>query len=223
MTALEEEEAGPSRNHIAKKGAHNYHSSVISYTWSFGRVLHNPQNDYFSMRLVVCCCEATNSWDWALDIDCKRPMVETLRADRKFSIVVLQSSYTRFLSGSPDDPASIHKFGSKSGWVEGSSSYLSLNLLLCLPEIKKKWNFQIQFKKIITYERKWLNKHTIMCWVRLSTNCCVPFWWSTLCTCISTKSSIGLNSRPRVVARKKKYCKLNIFINHNELIKDRCD
>ena len=141
MTALEEEEAGPSRNHIAKKGTHNYHSSVISYTWSFGRVLHNPQNDYFSMRLVVCCCEATNSWDWALDIDCKLPMVETLRADRKFSIVVLQSSYTRFLSGSPDDPASIHKFGSKSGWVEGSSSYLSLNLLLCLLEIKKKMKF----------------------------------------------------------------------------------
>jgi hypothetical protein len=40
---------------------------------------------------------------------------------------VLESLYTWFLSGLPDDPTSIHKSESKSGWVEGSSPYLSLN------------------------------------------------------------------------------------------------
>jgi len=64
-------------------------------------------------------------------------MVETLRAAYKFSIIVLESLYTRFLSGPPNDPASIHKSKSKFGWVEGSSSYLSLNRLLCLLKIKK--------------------------------------------------------------------------------------
>jgi hypothetical protein len=69
-------------------------------------------------------------------------MVETLRATRKFSTVVLKSPYIQFLSGPPDDPTSIHK----SGWVEGSSSYLSLNwLLLVSSKWKKKSSFQ--FKK----------------------------------------------------------------------------
>jgi hypothetical protein len=51
-------------------------------------------------------------------------------------------------------------------------------------------------------------------------NYCIPFWRSSLRTCISTKSSIRLGSRPRVVSyKKKKYCKLNIFINNKKLIK----
>ena len=49
---------------------------------------------------------------------------------RKFLAIVLESPYTRFLSGPSDDPTSIHKSWSKSGWVEGSSPYLSLNRLL---------------------------------------------------------------------------------------------
>jgi len=57
-------------------------------------------------------------------------MIEILRAIRKFLAVMLQSPYTRFLSGPLDDPVSIYKSGSKSGWVEGLSSYLSLNRLL---------------------------------------------------------------------------------------------
>ena len=57
-------------------------------------------------------------------------MVETLQVIRKFLVVELESSYTQFLSGPPDDPASIDKFGSKFGWVEGSFSYFSLNRLL---------------------------------------------------------------------------------------------
>jgi len=58
--------------------------------------------------------------------------------------------------------------------------------------------------KIITYEIKCLNKHTIKCWARLSTNCCAPFWRSQLCTCVSTNNSIGLGSRPRDVAYNEK-------------------
>jgi len=48
----------------------------------------------------------------------------------KFSAVVLESPYTRFLSGPPDNSAFIYKSGSKPEWVEGSSMYLSLNRLL---------------------------------------------------------------------------------------------
>jgi hypothetical protein len=58
--------------------------------------------------------------------------------------------------------------------------------------------------KIITYEIKWLNKHTTKCWAQLSTNCCAPFWRSWLCTCVSTNNSIGLGSRPRDVAYNEK-------------------
>ena len=42
----------------------------------------------------------------------------------------------------------------------------------------KKWNHQIQFKKIITYERKRLNEHTTKCWARLSMNCVVTHFWT---------------------------------------------
>jgi len=58
--------------------------------------------------------------------------------------------------------------------------------------------------KIITYEIKWLNKHTTKSWARLSMNCCAPFWWSWLRTCVSTNNSIGLDSRPRDVAYNEK-------------------
>jgi hypothetical protein len=58
-------------------------------------------------------------------------------------------------------------------------------------------------RKIITYEIKWLNEQTTKCWVRLSMNYCTPFWRSSLHTCVSTNSSIGLHSRPRDVACKK--------------------
>jgi hypothetical protein len=71
-----------------------------------------------------------NSSDWVFDTDGELPTVETLRVERKFSAVVLESPYTLFLSGPPDDPASIHKPESKSGWVDELSPYLSLNWLL---------------------------------------------------------------------------------------------
>jgi hypothetical protein len=82
-------------------------------------------------------------------------------------------------------------------------------------------NHHIQFKKITTYEIKWLNEHTMKCWARLSTNYCTPFWRSWLRMCVSTNSSIGLGSCPRDVAcKEKKGCKLNIFISNNKLIND---
>jgi hypothetical protein len=52
-----------------------------------------------------------NSLDWVLDTDWELSTVETLRAANKFSVVVLESPYTGFLSGPPDDPTSIHKSG----------------------------------------------------------------------------------------------------------------
>jgi hypothetical protein len=44
MAALEkeEEEAGRSRDHTTKKGAHTYHPFAIWCPWSFDGVVHNP-------------------------------------------------------------------------------------------------------------------------------------------------------------------------------------
>ena len=58
-------------------------------------------------------------------------------------------------------------------------------------------------RKIITYEIKWLNEQTTKCWAWLSTNCCILFWRSSLCICISINNSIVLGSRPRDKACKK--------------------
>jgi hypothetical protein len=38
----EEEEASRSQDHMAKKGMHTYHPSVIWCPWPFGGVVHNP-------------------------------------------------------------------------------------------------------------------------------------------------------------------------------------
>jgi hypothetical protein len=73
--------------------------------------------------------------DWVLDIDCKLPTIETLRAIRKFLAVVLESSYTWFLLGPLDDPASICKFKSKSRIIPVS---LPQPAVICLLEIKIK-------------------------------------------------------------------------------------
>ena len=139
-----------------------------------------------------------------LGIDCELPMVETLLTVYKFSIIVLESMYIWFLLGPPNDPASIHKSGSKSGLVKGSSLYLFFNWLCYISPRNKKWD--IKFKKIINYKRKWLNECTTKCWAQLLTNCYTPFGRSSLRTCISTKSSIGLGLCPRVVVCKNKCC-----------------
>jgi hypothetical protein len=77
-------------------------------------------------------------------------------------------------------------------------------IISLLKIIKKKEIIIFSSIKIITYEIKWLNEHTTKCWVWLSTNCCTLFWRSWLRTCVSTNSSIGLGSRLRDVACKKK-------------------
>jgi len=80
--------------------------------------------------------------------------------------------------GPPDEPTSIHKSGSNSGWVKVSSPYLFLNRLLYVSWKKKViiiFNTINIITYIITYKIKWLNKHTTKCWARLSTNCCAPF------------------------------------------------
>ena len=158
---------------------------------------------YFLVRWVVCCFKATISSDWVLDTDLELPMVETLRATCKLSVVVLESLYTWFLSSPPDDPTSIHKSRSKSGWVEGSS-HISPSTDYYRSHENEKKIIIFNSIKIINYEIKWLNEHTIKCWAWLSTNCCTPFWRSSLRTCVSTNNSIGLGSCPRDVACKKK-------------------
>jgi len=98
------------------------------------------------VRWVVCCFKATISSDWVLDTDLELPMVETLRATCKLSVVVLESLYTRFLSSPPDDPTSIHKSRSKSGWVEGSS-HISPSTDYYRSHENEKRNHHIQFNK----------------------------------------------------------------------------
>jgi len=48
------------------------------------------------------------------------------------------------------------------------------------------------------------NQHTTKRWAWLSTNCCILFWRSSLHTCISINSSIGLDSCPRTITCKIK-------------------
>jgi hypothetical protein len=117
------------------------------FWWDESCVVHNYDNcSYFSVRWVVCCFKATISSDWVLDTDLELPTTEILQAPRTLSVVVLESSYIRFLSGPPDDPITIHKSWSKSGWVEGSSHISPSTGYYRSPENKKR-NHHIQFNK----------------------------------------------------------------------------
>jgi hypothetical protein len=98
-------------------------------------IIRNESFIFFLLRLVVRSCTrlfniASNSGVWMLGTDCEHPTVETLRVIRKFSVVVLKSSYTRFLSCPLDDRAFNHKTGLKSMWVKGLSPYFSFNRML---------------------------------------------------------------------------------------------
>jgi hypothetical protein len=73
-----------------------------------------------------------------LEIDYEHPTVEIVWVVNKFSIVVLESPYTLFLSGPSDHPVSNHKLGSRSRGVKESSLYLSFNWLLYIYPGKKK-------------------------------------------------------------------------------------
>jgi hypothetical protein len=98
-------------------------------------IIRNESFIFFLLRLVVRSCTrlfniASNSGVWMLGTDCEHPTVETLRVIRKFSVVVLKSSYTRFLSGPLNDPAFNRKSRSRSRRVKGSFPYLSFKRLL---------------------------------------------------------------------------------------------
>jgi hypothetical protein len=114
-----------------------YHHSVMSCSWPFGEAVHDslwvvytpPIGVVFFGELSRVLLQghklrlgarywlgAPNGWDTT---GCPQVLDHSVG-----------DPYTRFLSGPPDNPTSIHKFGSKSGWVEGSSPYLSLNRLL---------------------------------------------------------------------------------------------
>jgi len=136
--ALEEEEVGRYRDLGVNKEEHMDHPYVMSSPLPFGGVLHNPQwviYIFFLLRLVVQSCTrlfniASNSGVWMLGTYYEHPTVETLRVVHKFSVVVLKSSYTRFLSGPLNDPAFNRKSRSRSRWIKGSSPYLSFKRLL---------------------------------------------------------------------------------------------
>jgi hypothetical protein len=158
---------------------------------------------YFSVSWAVCCCKATNSLDWVLDTDWELPTVKHYGPPASYrpycrrarkpdfyrvhqTIQPPSTNPNRILDGSKDRPH-----------ISPSTDYYrSLE--------KKKVIIIFNSIKIITYKIKWLNKHNMKCWARLSTNCCAPFWWSWLRTCVSTNSSIGLGSRPRDVAYNEK-------------------
>jgi len=63
------------------------------------------------------------------------------------------------------------------------------------------------------------NQHITKCWAWLLTSCCISFSQSSLRTCVSTKSSIGLDSRLRTVACNKKMLSIKYIYIKKQLIK----
>jgi hypothetical protein len=81
-----------------------------------------------------------------------------------------------------------------------------------------KRNHQIQVNNNL--RKKMVEKqHNTKCWARLSTNCCTLFWRSSLHTCVSTKSSIRLGSRPRVIACKIKMLSVKYIYKKQQIKK----
>jgi hypothetical protein len=136
MTALEEE-ASRSRDHTAKKRytcTTHMRSNVYDHLAElfiirrelvifFGEMRRMLLQDHELLRL------GARYRLWA-------PNGSDTTGHPPVSAVVLESLYTRFLSGPPDNPVSIHKSESKSEWVEGSSPYLSLNGCFMSPRNK---------------------------------------------------------------------------------------
>jgi hypothetical protein len=133
MTELEEE-AGCFRDHTAKKRAHMYHPSVMYCSWPFGEVARNSPRVAHIFQWDESCVVHNSLivariflWDESrVAASPRTPYIRfsiligssqrlRLRAARKLLAIVLESPYTRFLSGPPNDPTSIHKSGSKFG------------------------------------------------------------------------------------------------------------
>jgi hypothetical protein len=66
------------------------------------------------------------------------------------------------------------------------------------------------------------NQHTTKYWSRLSMNYCTHFWWLSLHTCVSTKSSNGLDSCSRTATYNKKMLSFK-YIYKKKLIKNGCN
>ena len=97
-----------------------------------------------------------NSSNWVLDTDGQLITVETLRANRKFSAVVLESPYTRFLSGLR--LSYLHpqiRIEIRIGRMIVPISFPQPTIIGLLK--MKKVIIIFNSIKIITYEIKWLN------------------------------------------------------------------
>jgi len=161
---------------------------------------------YFSMSWAVYCCKATNSLDWVLDTDWELPTVETLRTGRPQVLGRSVGEPVNLIFIRSTRRSNLHPQIRIKFWMGQRivPIYLPQPAIIGLMKIKKKVIIIFNSIKIITYKIKWLNKHIMKCWARLSTNCCALFWQSWLRTCVSTNSFIGLGSRPRDVAYNEK-------------------
>jgi hypothetical protein len=189
MAALEDEEkAGRFQDNTTKKGVHTYHPFVISCPWSFNGIVHN------------LCRESL-----ILFGEMSHLLLQGHTAGRPQVLGCRVGVFVHPISIGSTRRSCLYPQIRIETRVSRRIVLVSLSqpAIICLLKIKKN-NNQIQFKKIITYERKWFNEHTMKCWVWLSMNCCTPFWWSSLRARVSTKSLIGLRSRPKDVACKKK-------------------
>lgn len=83
----------------------------------------------------------------------------------------------------------------------------------CYMYLKKQFS---KFKKIITsYKNNW-EQNTIKGWAQLSTSCCICFWQSSICKCISIKRSIVLGLHLRTIICKRKLLCVYIYTRtHN--------
>jgi hypothetical protein len=177
-----------------------YHHSVQSCSWPFGGVVHNSSRvARISVRLAVCCFKAMISSDWVLDTDLELPTVKPLQAARKFSTVVLESPCTWFLLGPPPSTnPDRNPDGSKDRpHISPSTGYYRS------PENEKR-NHHIQFNKNNNLQNKMVEQTYHKVLSAVVNELLHPFWRSWLRMCISTNSSIGLDSRPRDVACKEK-------------------
>jgi hypothetical protein len=127
---------------------------LLSIKSCFSLILIQSQLMFFSIEtkssltisiLVVLISPWTSKFERS---ECEHPTVKTLQVVRKFSAVVLESLYTRFLSGSPDDIMSPTTNLDRD--LDGSKNHpriSSSTVVICIMEKKSKF---IKFKEIIT-------------------------------------------------------------------------
>ena len=117
---------------------------LLSIKSCFSLILIQSQLMFFSIEtkssltisiLVVLISPWTSKFERS---ECEHPTVKTLQFVRKFSAVVLESLYTRFLSGSPDDIMSPTTNLDRD--LDGSKNHpriSSSTVVICIMEKKK--------------------------------------------------------------------------------------